>query len=222
MANITVRVPLPHDFLTHRASWRNAIEGMRDAAEERGDEANRSYWDHELRAFDRAHVELEQARKDPGNLPIDHPEVPDLRTALETAYRRLGGIAAIARSESGARKIVDIAIKEFAFATAVVPTRKPTAWIRLTGDRGLTADPRVVALWEEAGAAVLPLFAGPEVEALVREALDNSNSLLAAMLHEHRPAGEIEDQIVENRRALATLGPRTSEQEEEPGAPALK
>ena len=220
MPHKLVRVPLPHDFTTHRDSWRSAIEGMRDTAAERGDEANRSYWDHELRAFDRAHLELEAAQKDPGNLPIDSPEAPDLRTALEGAYRRFGGVPAIARSEGGARKIIDIAIKEFAFATAVAPTRKPTAWICLTGNRGLTEDPRVVALWEESGAAVLPLFAGPEVEAIVRDALDNSNSLLAAMLHEQRPAGEIEEQIVENRKALAALGPDAPQQEEEPNAPA--
>lgn len=220
MAKTTVRVPLPHDFISHRGSWRNAIKGMRDAAAESCDEANRSYWDHELRAFDRAHAELEQAQKDPGNIPIDSPEAPDLRTALETAYRRMGGIPAIARSESGACKIIDIAIKEFASATALTPTRKPTAWICLTGNRGLTEDPRVVALWEEAGAAVLPLFAGAEVDAIVRDALDNSNSLLTAMLHEQRPAGEIEDQIVENRKALASLSPQAPEQEEEPNAPA--
>lgn len=44
-----------------------------------------------------------------------------------------------------------------------------------------------------------------EHEAL-RAALDNSQSLLVAMLHEQRPEKEIEDQIVENRAALRAAG----------------
>jgi hypothetical protein len=36
----------------------------------------------------------------------------------------------------------------------------------------------------------------------MREALDNSQSLLVAMLNEQRPAAEIEQQIAENRTAL--------------------
>jgi hypothetical protein len=38
--------------------------------------------------------------------------------------------------------------------------------------------------------------------ALLREALDNSQGLLVAMLHEARPQDEIDRQIVENRAAL--------------------
>lgn len=37
---------------------------------------------------------------------------------------------------------------------------------------------------------------------MLREALEESNSLLAAMLHEERPRAEIELQISDNRRAL--------------------
>ena len=48
MPNKLVRVPLPHDFMTHRDAWRTALQGMRDAAVESGDGANQSYWDHEL------------------------------------------------------------------------------------------------------------------------------------------------------------------------------
>ncbi len=33
-------------------------------------------------------------------------------------------------------------------------------------------------------------------------ALENTQSLLAAMLHEVRPVAEIEDQMIENRRAI--------------------
>lgn len=38
--------------------------------------------------------------------------------------------------------------------------------------------------------------------AMLREALEETNSLLAAMLHEKRPRAEIELQISDNRRAL--------------------
>jgi len=36
-----------------------------------------------------------------------------MREVLETAFRRLGGIPAIARSEGGAQKIIEICVKEF-------------------------------------------------------------------------------------------------------------
>lgn len=38
-----------------------------------------------------------------------------------------------------------------------------------------------------------------------KEALENSNSLFVAMLHEMRPADEIEAQIIENRNAIAAI-----------------
>lgn len=43
------------------------------------------------------------------------------------------------------------------------------------------------------------------LQALVT-ALDNSQSLLVAMLHEQRPEEEIEKQIAENRAALNAVG----------------
>ncbi len=43
------------------------------------------------------------------------------------------------------------------------------------------------------------------------EALDNSQSLLVAILHEQRPEEEIEAQIIENRAALRTAGINPSE-----------
>lgn len=47
--------------------------------------------------------------------PQGAPET--FRGLLETAYRRSGGIPAIARSEHGARKIIDIAVAEYATLT---------------------------------------------------------------------------------------------------------
>jgi hypothetical protein len=43
------------------------------------------------------------------------------------------------------------------------------------------------------------------------KALDNSNSLFAAMLHEERPHDEIEEQIVENRDAIRALSPESKD-----------
>ena len=49
-----------HDVVTHRASWRNAIILARDEASEGSEDpdADRSYWNHELRAFDRTFDKL--------------------------------------------------------------------------------------------------------------------------------------------------------------------
>ena len=192
------KIALPHDFLTHRESWRSALEGMRDK-----DPDNRAYWEHELRAYDRAHEELadQQAKADQAAAK----EGGDLRSALETAYRRLGGIPALARSEGGAKKIIEIALREFAAAIAK-PIGQPTAWMRLTGQHLTTTDQGIVDLWMESGAVVLPLFGGErDVPLLARQALDNSSSLLSAMLHEPRPTADIEDQINENRKSLTAL-----------------
>lgn len=42
------------DLATHRASWRDALEIARDTTPLSTDETDdRSYWEHELRAFDR-------------------------------------------------------------------------------------------------------------------------------------------------------------------------
>lgn len=47
---------VPDDFLSHRASWRKAIELAIANAKHEDD---RSYWRHELRAYDRAYAELD-------------------------------------------------------------------------------------------------------------------------------------------------------------------
>jgi hypothetical protein len=50
---------VPEDFITHQAPWRNAIEIARDAAATpTTDSDDRSYWEHELRAFDAAYRSL--------------------------------------------------------------------------------------------------------------------------------------------------------------------
>ena len=43
-----------HDFVTHRRTWRMALEAKCGAADQDGDDTNLSYWEHELHAFDRA------------------------------------------------------------------------------------------------------------------------------------------------------------------------
>jgi hypothetical protein len=48
---------------------------------------------------------------------------------------------------------------------------------------------------------LLESYKSADIVALI-EALDNSQSLLVAMLNEHRPEKEIEDQIIANRIAL--------------------
>lgn len=51
---------IPDDFFTHKHSWRAALEFARDnSAFKTEDSDDRAYWEHELRAFDRAYAELE-------------------------------------------------------------------------------------------------------------------------------------------------------------------
>ena len=65
---------LPDDFLSHREAWRSALVGMRDAAPPRThDMDDRGYWEHELRAFDRAYAELGLPREEA------EPEAPKPR-----------------------------------------------------------------------------------------------------------------------------------------------
>jgi hypothetical protein len=52
---------IPEDFITHQTAWRAAIEGMIKLAEKSptfDDDANISYWKHELRTFDNAYAGL--------------------------------------------------------------------------------------------------------------------------------------------------------------------
>ncbi|KVV07447.1 hypothetical protein [Burkholderia ubonensis] len=50
---------IPDDFLTHHASWREALVIARDRAiVQPPDVDDRSYWDHELRAYDRAFASI--------------------------------------------------------------------------------------------------------------------------------------------------------------------
>jgi len=66
-----------HDFATHKNSWRNAIVTARDFGCEGSEDpdADRSYWNHELRAFDRAFALLP-------DLTALTSEVERLRAAL--------------------------------------------------------------------------------------------------------------------------------------------
>lgn len=48
---------VPEDFLSHRVSWRTALE----LCTTRGDEDDKAYWRHELAAFDRAYSKLAAA-----------------------------------------------------------------------------------------------------------------------------------------------------------------
>ncbi|MGY3581885.1 hypothetical protein ACVIGB_000044 [Bradyrhizobium sp. USDA 4341] len=193
---------LPHDFFTHRDAWRSAIVAMRDAAPSRTEDMDeRAYWDHELRAFDRAYADLAAARKK--SAAESHPP-QDLQQRLEAAFLKAGGIPGLAGSGGGASKVIEIALREFS-AYMAGSSRQPTAWLCLNGQHDVTTDPKEVDQMIEAGSAVLPLFGSPETPSLVPEALENSNSLLAAMLLEKRADHEIEDQIAENRKALTTL-----------------
>jgi hypothetical protein len=205
---------LPHDFFSHQNAWRSALVGMRDAAPERTEDTDeRAYWNHELRAFDRAYAELAAARRNPGA----HNAPQDLETRLEAAFIRAGGIPGLAAAEGGARRIIEIALKEVS-AFMATSSREPTAWLPLSGTRDITTDRREVDRLAENGSAVLPLFISPETPTVVPEALENSNSLLTAILLEKRPDQEIEDQISENRKALTALG-MPKEPNEEPEAP---
>ena len=51
-----------HNFKTHRDAWRNALVLSRDEASERSEdpEADRSYWNHEIKAYDEAMAELDK------------------------------------------------------------------------------------------------------------------------------------------------------------------
>jgi hypothetical protein len=47
--------PKPHDFITHKEAWREALRHCAERADTGEDAA---YWQHELRAYDKAHAEL--------------------------------------------------------------------------------------------------------------------------------------------------------------------
>ncbi len=58
---------VPEDFVTHRDAWRSAIVAMRDTAEPRTEDTDeRGYWEHELRAFDRAYAEMGMPHEEAG------------------------------------------------------------------------------------------------------------------------------------------------------------
>ncbi|QRZ14693.1 hypothetical protein JWJ88_17160 [Paracoccus methylovorus] len=52
---VTVETEDLHDFATHREAWRHALELCKDRSY---DIADVTYWEHELRAFDRAFIAL--------------------------------------------------------------------------------------------------------------------------------------------------------------------
>lgn len=49
---------LPDDFLSHKQAWRGALDALKGMA--LAGDADRSYWAHELAAFDRAYEELDR------------------------------------------------------------------------------------------------------------------------------------------------------------------
>lgn len=57
--------------------------------------------------------------------------------------------------------------------------------------------------WREIAVAADAIDAQAAEIARLREALEESQSLFAAMLHEQRPRCEIEDQMIDNRAALS-------------------
>lgn len=83
----------------------------------------------------------------------------------------------------------------------------PTAWIANDRRCEITTDIKTAEQWAESGIRVSPLFFSRDVPSIVRDALDNSNSLLTAMLVERQSDKDIESQIAENRQALIALGP---------------
>ncbi len=60
---------VPDDFLSHKLAWREAIAqcGLAVSA----DDPDRSYWEHELRAFDRAYSELASTSPQPDSVLED-------------------------------------------------------------------------------------------------------------------------------------------------------
>lgn len=59
MNDKTTTAHAPEDFYTHQRAWRDAIVGMMNLAKPAGvDHDDRAYWEHELKAFDRAYAEL--------------------------------------------------------------------------------------------------------------------------------------------------------------------
>lgn len=53
---------LPHDFLSHRDSWRRAFERLIELEPETGlpDRDEKGFWQHELRALDLAYQQLDE------------------------------------------------------------------------------------------------------------------------------------------------------------------
>lgn len=54
-----------HDVVTHRASWRAALIECRERSKSFTDDADESYWEHELKAFDRTFDKLAALRAAP-------------------------------------------------------------------------------------------------------------------------------------------------------------
>lgn len=56
---------IPNNFITHRSAWRSALELARDnCAPKTEDTDDRSYWEHELAAYDRSFDRLERLMRD--------------------------------------------------------------------------------------------------------------------------------------------------------------
>jgi len=118
------------------------------------------------------------------------PRVPT--DAMREAVRQVGGTEALAWG---------LAAWPTLLAAAPLPTHsQPVAWLGSNGS--LTDDWDRATKWRDRfGLDLQPLYAAPP-QARVSEALEATQDLLVAMLHETRPREEIEAQIIANRQAL--------------------
>jgi hypothetical protein len=62
-------INIPNNFRTHKESWREAIYAALNAAQGEGNSEDARYWEHELRAFDRAHEELAEMDRKAEDVP---------------------------------------------------------------------------------------------------------------------------------------------------------
>ena len=79
---------IPNDFFTHQQSWRKALEiAEANAKVEAPDVDDKTYWQHELAAFDRAYAELKSKTQQQYNIDLG-----SVLIALENAIADLKGI----------------------------------------------------------------------------------------------------------------------------------
>ena len=73
-------ITIPEDFRSHQEAWRNAILAAREASAQADDDV--SYWDHELKAFDRAHEELSEMDRQAEEVPGAEADLESLEKWL--------------------------------------------------------------------------------------------------------------------------------------------